>query len=360
MRTTVNVFNSKYLYRKQMNKTDHHPSILKRICANKLFLQRFVRCYNKKIKKMKAKFKKDNWLKRNSIEILTIIGGLFIIHVFLFFSAFNGESIDAENANQFGSFIGGYIGSIFALISVVFLYSTLKEQRKTSAIEKFETKYFELIQLHRDNVAEIVIRNSNGKKVFVTLIREFRETLIITKRICRENDIKLEPEEHINLAYMTFFYGVGPNSSRILKKSLVNFPEILIEKLLFELEDEDENLKDKTTKKRNFSYTPFEGHQSRLGHYFRHLYQTVMYVDNSDLKIDKYSYVKILRAQLSNHEQALLFFNSLSFLGQNWRTENLITEYEMIKNLPESFIDENTEIDVKKVYPKLKFEYEEI
>jgi hypothetical protein len=306
---------------------------------------------------MKKTFKKDSWFKRNAIETLTIIGGLLIIHVFLFFSAFNGETIQAENANQFGSFIGGYVGSIFALISVVFLYSTLKEQRETSAIEKFETKYFDLIKLHRDNVAEIGIRDSYGKKVFVTLIREFRETLKITKRICRECDIELKPEEHINLAYMTFFYGVGPNSSRILKKSLVGFPEILIDKLLFELDHEPK--KDEIAKKRNFRYTPFEGHQSRLGHYFRHLYQTVTFVDNSDLKIDKYGYVKILRAQLSNHEQALLFFNSLSYLGKNWRTKNLITDYEMIKNLPKSFIDEDTEIDVKKIYPNLKFEYEE-
>ena len=56
------------------------------------------------------------------------------------------------------------------------------------------------------------------------------------------------------------------------------------------------------------------GHLRRLGHYIRHLFQTVKFVDDQPNEIismeDKYSYVSNLRAQLSAHEQILLFYNS--------------------------------------------------
>ncbi|GGG99085.1 hypothetical protein GCM10007422_11690 [Pedobacter zeae] len=64
----------------------------------------------------------------------------------------------------------------------------------------------------------------------------------------------------------------------------------------------------------------YGGHQFRLGHYYRHLYQTVKFVDRQKKlkQAVKYDYVKILRAQISIYEQALLVVNSLSSLGHVW------------------------------------------
>ena len=41
-----------------------------------------------------------------------------------------------------------------------------------------------------------------------------------------------------------------------------------------------------------------------LGHYYRHIYQTVCFVDKQEIlsEKEKYSYVKMLRAQLSDLE----------------------------------------------------------
>ena len=87
----------------------------------------------------------------------------------------------------------------------------------------------------------------------------------------------------------------------------------------------------------------------------------------------------MLRAQLSNHEQ----FNAISTVGEPWMKcitkcmnketckenckikdnckikSNLIDEYSLIKNIPREFIDTETEIDIKKLLPKIKFEWEE-
>src|SRR5690606_4256925 len=101
---------------------------------------------------------KPCWWSRNWVEALTIAGGLVAINLIFFADAYTeSNTINPTTAGELGNFVGGYIGTIFALVSVVFLYSTLKNQREASTIEKFETKYFELIKMHRDNVAEIAI-----------------------------------------------------------------------------------------------------------------------------------------------------------------------------------------------------------
>lgn len=302
---------------------------------------------------LRPDYKPKNWWQRNWIELLTIAIGVFIIHIFLLFKAFSGNELNSTNASEFGSFIGGYMGTLFALVSVIFLYTTLRDQRRTSEIEKFETRFFELIRLHRDNVQEITLKTQNGKKIFVLFIREFREIMKIVKDVFK-ND-KLEKKQIIEISYLAFFYGIGPNSTRILKNSLSNYDKSKVKKLTEELQSQKKEVK----KERNFNYVPFEGHQSRLGHYYRHLFQSIAYCHNKKIDIDKYEYIKLIRAQLSNHEQALLFLNSISKLGKPWKDENLIKTYRLIKNIPEDFFDPKKEIDIKELYPEMIFEYEE-
>ncbi|WP_024993699.1 putative phage abortive infection protein [Phocaeicola paurosaccharolyticus] len=87
---------------------------------------------------------------------------------------------------------------------------------------------------------------------------------------------------------------------------------------------------------------------SLLGHYFRHLYQTIQFIaKEEDFKEnDKYNYAKMVRAQLSDFEQALLYYNSLSVMGQNWikpigknniKEMCLIARFRLIKNMPYYF-----------------------
>lgn len=81
-------------------------------------------------------------------------------------------------------------------------------------------------------------------------------------------------------------------------------------------------------------YYPFDGHNVRLGHYYRHLYQTASFIVNSEILHDrksKYRYLKLLRAQLSNHEQALLYYNGLTEYGDTWIRESFFDDYRMIK-----------------------------
>ena len=113
----------------------------------------------------------------------------------------------------------------------------------------------------------------------------------------------------------------------------------------------------------------YGGHQFRLGHYFRHLFQSYKYLNNHPDLLDKekYEYGKMYRAQLSTYEQALLLVNSISSLGMKWEltpenaktsknSTRLITKYNLIKNLPGKHL---SGIRYATYYPKVSYESDE-
>jgi len=105
------------------------------------------------------------------------------------------------------------------------------------------------------------------------------------------------------------------------------------------------------------------GIKSRLGHYYRHLYQMIRYIDQQTIPTlndaKKYEYVKTVRAQLSTHEQALLLANSLTPMGYNWWEKGLITKYRLVQNVPDGFFDPVNEFDITALFPSGYFEWQE-
>lgn len=300
------------------------------------------------------------WFRKNWFELLIIGIGLTIIHLVFLSTAFRrSHTIDPESAAQFGEFVGGYIGSFFALTGAVLLYATFKANREASRLEHFETKYFELLKMHRDNVAELDIQRTSGRRIFVLMIRELRCVMEILRRTAQQLNQKLTHQQVLHIAYYCLFYGVGPNSSRILKMSLPTFNSTFIDALEQELNLEETKRQVKVS--RRFGYMPFEGHQSRLGHYYRHLYQMIGYVDRQKMTDgEKYEYVKTIRAQLSTHEQALLLVNSLTPIGENWWRKGLIVKYRLVQNIPNEFFDNVAEINVNTLFEYGYFEWQEV
>ena len=110
----------------------------------------------------------------------------------------------------------------------------------------------------------------------------------------------------------------------------------------------------------------YGGHQHRLGHYYRHLYQAFKYLHYTKYMSseDKYNHGKLFRAQLSTHEQILLFLNSISTLGLKWelfhskdQKADLISTYQLIKNVPGERLNM---IRYKFYYPAIELESGEI
>lgn len=302
---------------------------------------------------------KPGWILEHWIEIAILAGGLLVMNLIFIAEAFRAtDTVNATGAGQLGDFVGGYIGTFFALVSVVLLTSTLRSQRRSAQLLNFETKYFELLRLHRDNVAELEVQGVTGRKLFVVLIREYRSALDVVKRMAQQHSQNLTQSQLAYITYHCLLFGTGPNSSRMLEMSLEEFDSSFIAGLVNELDNAQEKKKVQIEKK--LAYVPFEGHQSRLGHYYRHLYQAIRYVDQQSIDIDKYEYTKTIRAQLSNHEQALLLLNSLSPIGSNWWKFGFLLNYKLVQNIPRHFFDPLQEIDVSKLFPPGYFEWEEI
>lgn len=255
-------------------------------------------------------------------------------------------------------------------------------------VERFENKYYELIKLHRENVTEINISGKlHARKAFVYMFYEFQLCYRVVEKeyslikVLKGNLSLLDEADLINIAYKFYFFGVGPNSNILIKDVLKKYPSDFINncknKLLSIQERIWKEMKRKQVSKSieyyifNFTctdgellkfeaiYYPFDGHSSKIGHYYRHLYQTIMFIDNEKKIFDtkpvnetkttdesevkgykvnkkKYEYIKTLRAQLSNHEQLLLFYNVVSDFGQKWERNgtNLLIKYRLIKNIP--------------------------
>ena len=70
-------------------------------------------------------------------------------------------------------------------------------------------------------------------------------------------------------------------------------------------------------------------HQADLGHYFRNLYHLIRFVHRSDAQ-NKRDYTNLIRAQLSTHEQLLLFYNCLSDYGYE-KFKPLIETYDLLQ-----------------------------
>ncbi len=308
--------------------------------------------------------KKAVWLIGIGITITVI---LFFLYLFNTTDLDSKAPIDTNIFASYGSLIGGILGALFSLAGIFLLINTLESQEKAINTQQinfnkqlFESKFFDLINIHRQNSSEINIADIIGKKVFLTLQTEFHYCKLVIDAFNETSPKKLSEEEIINISYLCFFFGtVGKISEQVIKRSLSSYPN-RVDSIIKEYKNNQKIFTDRA----DFSYNLFEGHQSILGYYYRHLYQVVKFVDEqpSDLLTykEKYNYVKILRAQLSTQEQAFLFYNSLSDLGKAWEKQigldennKLITKYNLIKNIPTGY---TSGFDVQKHYPNIKYE----
>ena len=274
--------------------------------------------------------------------IVFLIIGLIIMISLPFIEPYAGNGpIDQNKAADFGTFVSGYIGTFFLLISIVILILSLSSQKKSTQLQQFETKFLDLLKLHRENVSELKLNNKEQRNVFVILRNEFQDLFEIVKEIYNEEDEKNATKA--NITYIILFFGLGETSTPMVKSLLSNYNSQLIDKIIKKVDSywEKNGYKElKYLKKfRLDNYYPFNGHQSRLAHYFRHLFQIIKYIDNQDFltKNEKKYYAKTLRAQLSNHELAIFFYNSISILGNEWSKNektDFIKTYELLKNLP--------------------------
>lgn len=216
-----------------------------------------------------------------------------------------------------------------------------KIEKKSTEFQQFESQFYEMLRLHKENVNEIEIKTHNldilkGRLVFYEMKKELEILLAFLKEIRG----KTLDEGLFVEAYELFFWGYN-NEIKISTEppSEANFEPDSEHIDLMHLKNREstENTSNADILIEHLDIPFLRGHQAYLGHYYRHLFQTVKFVASKKFLTDtqKLNYLRILRAQLSNYEQIMLFYNWLSEYGSAWQddTNNFLTQYKMIHNL---------------------------
>ncbi|WP_300492267.1 putative phage abortive infection protein [Flavobacterium sp.] len=323
-----------------------------------------------------------DWKVKALLVLAFILVLVSFISPFLFTRSAVNEDFDFTQTGQIGDTIGGLMNPFIALAGVIVtglafyiqykanlqqrelflleqvenkrqLQEQINSQNRQIQLQQFESQFYEMLKLHRENIGEMKIngydfeetstqlnrfeKTTDGRKLFVVMQTEFECILNLYTKDNKLDKVGFEK------CYQLFFSGLDRYEKAYPAET--NFVEML-KKARQRHENPSKN-SITTNKDRKeflqyvklyFNYKPFSGHAQRLGHYFRHLYLSVKSVANSTIVTDydeRMRYLGILRAQLSNHEQILLFYNWLSEYGNDWEndTHSFFTEYCMIHNL---------------------------
>lgn len=188
--------------------------------------------------------------------------------------------INAERFGTFGDFVGGVLGTIFALISIILVLKTFGYQQKVTqnndsllTAQRFNDLFFELLHLHQATISSL---NNNGNKDFFD---SEKKSIQHNYR----NAKSFEKNKERSITYYQLFY----------------------------------------VKNRN-----------KIGAYFRNLFRIYDLIEHTNLLSEesKKEYSKIVRAQLTENELFFLRYNAMTSYGEAFIP--YINRYNILKHLP--------------------------
>ena len=261
------------------------------------------------------------------VGLLIFISGLFLFNHGESYS--NTLKINSSKFGDFGSFVSGAVGSLWAFVGVVLFYITLRMQRKELAMqrEELEATRSELeAQKNQMILQNATLTQQRFEDTFFQLLRTQNE-------IVNSIDIRSLTTQEVISSGRDCFYRFYSR----LKTNIAN-PEKHVE--------HDPKTADLEVTLRAYSKF-FDKHQSDLGHYFRNLYHIIKFVDESEIS-NKKRYTNFVRAQLSSYELVLLFYNCLSNFGIE-KFNPLLIRYSLLKNMGQELIFNQKHLEA---YPK--------
>ncbi|HZF69654.1 putative phage abortive infection protein [Sulfuricurvum sp.] len=207
------------------------------------------------------------------------------------------QEMSVAKSGVFGDSFGA-LTALFSGLAFAGLLTTIWQQKEEIALTRkeirdqhFDNILFRMLEMHNNIVTDIDLRADGSN----TSLQE--GYLFSTGRDCFENF-----HEDITAIY--------------LEKSK---EEHSLEEILNNTYEEFWNLRKKD-----------------LGHYFRNLYNIFKFIKNSDIE-DKKTYSNLVRAQLSDYELSILFYNCISKYGRE-RFKPLIEEFHILNNLPQELL----------------------
>ena len=224
-----------------------------------------------------------------------------------FFKIFQEDYIaDYTILGTYGDFMGGVLGTIFGVISVLLVIRTFKYQQTSTddnkrqlEIERFHDLFFELLHLYQSQVAD--------------LCGEFKTARIIENQ--SGEVLKDAHLEHVEITYNN--------------KDFFDYEKEILQNQFENKKSFDAN-QSEALKTYMFFYIKNE---NKIGAYYRTLFRIYNLIDEATLpEILKKDYLKIIRAQLTKSELFFLRYNALTYYGHPFI--QYINKYNVLKHLP--------------------------
>lgn len=309
---------------------------------------------------------------------------------------------EMAQTGQVGDFIGGVIGSIWALAGVLLYFSALRLQQQELKSQRdemvtnqkildqqlFETTFFNLLKV-QDN-----IRNSIKTHFYYVLIDDYN---------VEERSINIDGSdffykginEFIKVYSFVLFHKYEKTDFNLIKDDVHNFYVLYYNDNDKEFRDENEwlsfkqwihnqyrgfiyyvkentlkNVQESNDERRICAYSYwlfYHKYENCLGHYCRHFYNIIKYLDSykrglldkldkdsSDYLIEKkkiedkiHSYFSFAQSGLSSSELVMLYYNMLLFPN----AEHLYSEYNIFENM---HIESLIKTEHSKFFPKIE------
>lgn len=265
-----------------------------------------------------------------------------------------------QNYGLVGDSYGIYnaLFSAFALFGVIWtLYIQQRDTKRTSLVNRF----YKMLDYQEKLIKEMTVYpvcmakpNTtvlpvSGRKVFVEYKIQLKYLMKAVTEVSENLKLELTDPDVADIAYAVFYYGAATGWKEFMLEYLKDYPDT--EKLV-------DNINTVLAGQKYRRYFLGRTNQNYLSVYFRNIYNTIKIIDSTNLlsEGEKKGYIKILRAQLSNAELYVLFFNLLSRFGKKWITNEYVSKYEIIQNLPPKYCDG---YDPKEYFDTIKYESEE-
>ncbi len=291
--------------------------------------------------------------------LIKVLWGIFIVSsafgtILIFVGIKSPETFNKLIDKSIYDFIGPFVG--FATILLVII-SIIKQNVENSK-SKIENHFFKMLDYHNENVRALTVKHIKnddnetilGRRAFVIFRLQLIKLLEIVENINVDLELNLKKSEIIDIAYISFYYGIDNAWKDFLIKKLkkYNKSEEIVTKLI------DSKTKIIEDEKINIGRT----NQTSLSVYFRNMYNAIKFIDKNEVldQEEKEKYIKIFRAQLSNPELYIIFLNVVSRFGKKWKDNNYIKNYEYLKNIPFDYCGKYP----PKEFYKMKYEEEEI
>ena len=191
--------------------------------------------------------------------------------------------VDYSERGSFGDMFGG-ANALFTGLSLIGLIATISlqrrdmnDQRKTANVQAFENTFFNLLNRHHEFVINAERKVTTIKKINGVIQSE-----------------KIDTKKGVDL-FQKIYGGLAQNMRRVGEYNQSVYESI------------------------------YKNYWDVLGHYYRNVELILKMIhENSSLSHDnKYTYIDILKSQLSEYETALLFYH---FLGHDYVPYKKIAE----------------------------------